>query len=215
MKLSEKANIILNQLKKEYPIVRTPLNHSSAFELLVATILSPQTMDITTNKVTPNLFEKYPTPEKLSVADYDELDQMIKLVNYHKTKARNLIKTARLLVENFNSQVPMKMQDLITLAGVGRKVANVIISEWFVLNEGIEPEGFVVDTHVIRVSNRLGFVNSKDPYQVEKALMDLIPKSEWPDTSLRFIFHGRNTCKPKPHLCCEHEFWSQHCNCIT
>lgn len=213
MTKNEKAKIVLEQLKKEYPFVETPLNHQNAFELFIATILSPQTPDDTTNKVTPKLFQKYPTPLELAAADYEDVLEIIKPINYNRTKTGRIIGAADMLHYDFHAKVPYQMEDLLKFPGVGRKVANVLISEWYAKrpNPGdkrsneynsiergsILPEGFVVDTHVLRVSRMLGFTKSKDPAKVEVDLMQVFPREEWSDLSLRFIFHGRevNTAK--------------------
>ncbi len=219
------AKIVAEQLKKEYPEVETPLLHSNVFELLVATILSPQTTDEVTNKVTPLLFAKYNSPEILANANIEDVEKIIKVLNYYKTKARNLIKTARMLIDKFDSKVPHTLQDLLTLPGVGRKIGNVIISEWYgkkptkidskndmystIPRGTLLPEGFVVDTHVLRVTRQMGLTKNEDPKKVEQDLMKLFPREEWNDMSLRFIFHGRQVNQarnPKYH---EHPFWSK------
>ncbi len=201
MSKKDYQNQVLKILKSEFPEVKTPLKHNSAFQLLVATVLSPQTLDSTTNKVTPAIFKKYPNPKLLANANLDQLENEIKIVNYYKTKAKNLKKMAQILLQKFNGVVPSNLNNLIELPGVGRKVANVIISEWFFKTQNIEPEGIVVDTHVKRVSFRLGLTKETDPYKVEKDLNKQFPKNEWADLSLRFIFHGRKTCKAKNPLC--------------
>jgi len=189
-------------LAKEFPVVETPLIHNSAFQLLIATMLSAQTLDTTTNKVTPELFKKYPTVYDLAKADPQDVEKYIRIINYHRTKARNLVKTANILIERFNAQVPHKMEELIELPGVGRKIANVVISEWFSRKDGhISPEGFVVDTHVKRVSFRLGLTKQTDPKKIEQDLMKAFPNDKWVDTSLRLIFQGRKTCKSQVPLC--------------
>jgi len=202
MKIIKKAELVNELLTKEFPQVETPLIHSSAYELLIATILSAQTPDVTTNKVTPELFKKYPDVASLSKADLSEVTEIIRRVNYNKTKARNLIKTANIIICNFNSEVPYTMDELTSLRGVGRKVANVVISEWFVRRtDFVEPVGFVVDTHVKRVSYRLGLTKNTDPVKIEKDLMKTFPKENWVEVSLRFIFHGRKTCKSQNPAC--------------
>lgn len=188
-------------LEKEFPTVDTPLIHKNAFELLIGVMLSPQTLDTTTNKVTPALFAQYPNAAELAKADPLEIEPIIRLVNYHKTKAKNLVKAANILVEKFNGEVPRTMEELILLPGVGRKVANVVISEWFARHEGAEPEGFVVDTHVLRTSYRLGTTKNTNATKVEQDLMKAYSKDKWVDASLRLIFHGRKTCKSQSPLC--------------
>lgn len=226
MTRNERAKIVLQQLKKEYPTVETPLNHSNVFELLVATILSPQTPDETTNKVTPELFQSYPTPLDLSKAGERQILDLIRRVNYNKTKSKNLINAAGILVSDFESNVPHELENLTKLPGVGRKVANVVISEWYakrpnpgdtrsdefntVPRGSILPEGFVVDTHVLRVSKMMGLTDSTDPKKVEQDLMQLFPREEWNDMSLRFIFHGREWNQAKNPKYAEHPFWSEY-----
>lgn len=188
-------------LEKEFPTVDTPLIHKNAFELLIGVMLSPQTLDTTTNKVTPALFAQYPNAFELAKADPLEIEPIIRLVNYHKTKSKNLVKAANILIEKFNGEVPRTMEELILLPGVGRKVANVVISEWFARHEGAEPEGFVVDTHVLRTSYRLGTTKNTNATKVEQDLMKAYSKDKWVDASLRLIFHGRKTCKSQSPLC--------------
>jgi endonuclease III len=188
-------------LRKEFPNVETPLNHKNVFQLLVGTILSPQTPDETTNKVTPEVFKKYPTVYDLVKANVQDLEKMIKNVNYNKTKAKHLVNMAKMLIEKFNGEVPKTLEELIELPGVGRKVGNVVLSEWFARRGEAEPEGFVVDTHVKRVSFRLGLTKETDPSKVEKDLLKLFPKSEWIEQPLRFIFHGKKKCKSQKPLC--------------
>ncbi len=202
--LQKKANYIGKLLAEDYPVVYTPLNHKNEFELLIATILSPQTKDETTNIVTKELFEKYPTAEKLSKADPEEIKQIIRLVNYHKTKAQRIINASQMLLDEFNGEVPRKMQDLIKLPGVGRKVANVVINEWFVKKGLADPDGFVIDTHVLRVSKKLGLTKNTSPDKVEKDLMQLFPKEDWDKVSLRMIFHGREWSQAKNPKFLEH-----------
>lgn len=236
--------MISQLLKEDYPVVVTPLKHESAFQLLAATLISAQTLDETVNQVTPLLFARFPDPESLASASWEEVDQIIMKVNYHKTKARNLIKMAQKIVSEFLGQVPCEIEKLITLPGVGRKTANVLISEWFAkplntrgnrfgvkqsfqkhVNEAFVnpknfkkgdekeclPQGFVVDTHVARVSKRLGLTFNEDPVKIEKDLMNIFPRNEWPEISLRMIFHGRYRCKAKSNLCHMSEKWRELC----
>lgn len=232
-KLQQFAQKVLTQLKLDYPFIETPLIHRNAFELLIATMLSPQTNDVTTNKVTPELFRKYPTAELLSVADVEEVAPIIRLVNYHKTKAQRVIRASQQLLEEFNGEVPSTMAELLTLSGVGRKVANVVICEWFGkpaptkeekeyrAKNGypeiekpesfvpILPEGFVVDTHVLRISQRLHLTKHKTPEKVEKDLMEIFPREEWVGTSLRMIFHGREISQAKNPQYETHPVWGK------
>lgn len=200
----DKALVILELLDKDYPEVYTPLLHQNEFELLIATILSTQTKDETTNTVTPELFLKYPNPKALSEANPNDIIPIIRLVNYNKTKAKNIVEASKMLMHEFGGSVPKTMEELTRLPGVGRKVANVVISEWFAKNGLVEPEGFVVDTHVIRVSNRLGLTKHKSPEKIEKDLMKLFPKEVWPEVSLQMIFHGREWSQAKNPKYYEH-----------
>lgn len=223
LSLQQKADFVLKQLKEDYPSVETPLIHKNEFELLVAVVLSPQTKDETTNKVTPTLFEKYPDVYSLAKAKPSEIEPIIRLVNYHKTKAKRLVGLANMLIEEFEGKVPHTLEDLIKLPGVGRKVANVVINEWFVYLAEIEdkeflekakkeglnyhPEGFVVDTHVLRISKALGLTEYSDPVKVEQDLMKLFHPSEWRAMSLRMIFHGREYMQAKKPQYEKHDIW--------
>jgi len=219
MTLKQKVAKIDELLKRDYPVVETPLDHTNAFTLLVSVALSAQTLDTTVNKVTPALWQKYPTAKDLANADVKEVEQIIKLVNFYKNKSRNIIALSQMLLSNFNGVVPYKMEDLITLPGVGRKTANVVINEWFSKGKQpgvpkIEPVGFVVDTHVKRVAKRLGLTKNDDPVDVEQDLMKLFPQNEWDDTSLRMIFHGRYMCTARNPKCINDSEWSQICSCV-
>lgn len=216
LNLEQKASLVSELLAKDYPLVETPLIHKNEFELLISVILSPQTKDETTNKVTPELFSKYPTAKELSQADPKDIEKIIKLVNYYKTKAQRLPRVAQILISEFDSKVPYRMEDLLKLPGVGRKVANVVINEWFAkhklkdeFGEIIQPIGFVVDTHVLRVSKMLGLTNSADPKKVELDLMRIFPRDLWVENSLRMIFHGREYAQAKRPQFHKHTAWSQ------
>lgn len=214
MTKEEKVALITKKLKEEYPTVETPLNHKNAFELLVATVLSAQTLDTTVNKISPKFFEKYPTPKLLAQADERNIERLLLGVNYYKTKARNIIKLAQMLIAEYGSEVPATMEELDKLPGVGRKTANVVLAEWFYKHAGNLPVGFVVDTHVIRVSNRLGLTTQKEPEKVEQDLMKLFPREEWSEMALRLVFHGRYMCKARNPECYKDEFWSKICGCV-
>lgn len=186
--LKKKAELISKLLKEEFPVVEIPLNHKNAFELLIATILSAQTTDAGVNKVTPELFAKYPTPKDLAEADLEDLKRILRSIGFYNTKANNIKKTAQKLLDNFNGEVPNTLADLITLHGVARKVATVVLWQWFGINEG-----FTVDTHVLRLSKWFGLSEHKDPVKVERDLMQLFHQDEWGITSLRLILLGRKT----------------------
>jgi endonuclease-3 len=194
-----RAREILKRLKKEYPEPKTALHHGNPFELLVATILSAQTTDAHVNKVTEQLFKKYRSVEDYAVAPVDSFARDIRSVNFFNNKAKNIVNTAKAIVERFNSQVPRNMDELTTLPGVARKTANIILWSAFSINEGI-----AVDTHVKRLANRLGLTDQEDPVKIEKDLMALIPQKDWGTFSHMLIFHGRKVCqakKPKHDEC--------------
>lgn len=173
----------------------TALIHNSPFELLVATILSSQCTDKRVNMVTPKLFKRFPTPEKLAVADILEVEKIIKSTGFYRNKAKNLVNCAGMLVKDFNGEVPSTLEDLIKLPGVGRKTANVVLGHAF------NKPGITVDTHVKRISKRLGFTKFDDPVKIEMDLMTLWPKRIWTRFSDYIIYHGRDTCKARKPGC--------------
>jgi endonuclease-3 len=183
-------------LKAEYPDARTELVWSNPLELLVATILSAQTTDVQVNRVTEKLFTKYRTAEDYADSSLDELEENIRPTGFYRNKARSLRGMARALVEEHGGEVPSTMSELVALPGVGRKTANVVLGNAFGTNEGI-----VVDTHVRRVSGRLGLTESSDPVKIERELMRLVPESEWTIFSHLLILHGRRTCKARKPDC--------------
>lgn len=192
MKAKEKMSEILKSLKKEYPEARTALNYRTPFELLAATILSAQTTDAHVNKVTEALFKKYRSVKEFADADLDTLQKDVSSVNFYRNKAKNIQGSARMIVERFDSEVPRTMEELTSLPGVARKTANIILSNVYGINEGI-----AVDTHVKRVSFRLGLTKNEDPVKIEKDLMAVTPKEEWGNLSHLLIFHGRKICQAK------------------
>ncbi|WP_413290040.1 endonuclease III [Bdellovibrio sp. HCB337] len=198
-------SIVLKLLKKYYPDAHCALNHRNAFELLIATILSAQCTDERVNIVTKDLFAKYPTPEKMGKAPVEDLETIIRSAGFYKNKAKNIKACAQALVEKHQGQVPDKMEDLVQLAGVGRKTANVVLGNAFDITSGI-----VVDTHVSRLSYRLGWVKSEDPVVIEKQLCDFVPKKNWIMLSHELIFHGRQICKARNPQC-ERCFLFEHC----
>jgi endonuclease-3 len=184
---------IIKRLKKEYsgtPL--TALNFSTPFELLVATVLSAQTTDVQVNKVTPGLFRKYRGIEAFAEAKPEQIAWDINSVNFFNNKARSLHKTAVMLLEQFNGTVPHTMEELVTLPGVARKTANIVLSSAFGINEGI-----AVDTHVKRLSSLLGLTKNTDPVKIEQDLMALVPKKEWGNFSHLLIYHGRAVCQAR------------------
>jgi endonuclease-3 len=179
------------------------LDHRGPFQLLVATILSAQTTDRRVNEVTPRLFAAYPTPAALAGADPVDVEELIKATGFFRAKTRAIISCARALVDRFGGDVPGRMEDLVTLPGIGRKTANVI------LGVGLGVPGFAVDTHVIRLSNRLRIAGSRDPVRIEQQVCALVPRREWTDLSLRLILHGRRVCvarRPRCEECVLNDF---------
>ncbi|MEA3294564.1 MAG: endonuclease III [Euryarchaeota archaeon] len=199
MKNKERIPAIIRLLRDEYPASRTALKFKTPFQLLIATILSAQCTDKRVNIVTKELFGKYPAPDDLAIANMHELEQCIRSTGFYRQKAKNIKNSSIVIIEKFNSQVPHTMEELITLPGVGRKTANVVLSSAYGISKGI-----AVDTHVKRLSYRLGLSDHTDPVKIELDLMELTPKAEWNDLSLRLILHGRSICKarvPKHDMC--------------
>ena len=193
--LRSHATRIHRALKLEFPEVKTPLQYATDFQLLVATILSAQSTDDQVNRVTPKLFERLPTPEKMASARLDTIASLIRSTGLHRHKAKNIRNGARALIENHAGKVPKSLKALVALPGVGRKTANVVLNAAF----GIP--GVVVDTHVSRVSRRLGLTHHRTPVKIEIDLMKLIPEAEWGDFCLRLIFFGRKTCSARNPAC--------------
>ena len=187
---------IIARLKSAYPDARTALDWKNPLELLVATILSAQTTDVRVNAVTPNLFARYPAAADYAEADPTELEEDIRPTGFFRNKAKSLRGMARALVEDHGGEVPRTMDDLVALPGVGRKTANVVLGNAFSIDEGV-----VVDTHVRRLSNRLGFTIRKDPEKIERDLMETVPKGDWTVFSHLLILHGRNVCKARKPAC--------------
>lgn len=193
--LAKRATDVLKLLKREYPVAICELTHESAFQLLAATILSAQCTDVRVNMVTPALFDAYPTPEKLSHADVSHVEQLVRSTGFYQTKAKNLVAMSSQVMTRFGGEVPREIEDLITLPGVGRKTANVLRSVVFNL------PGLPVDTHVGRLSRRLGLTKLEDPVKVEYELNAMLPPQEWGQFSLRLILHGRRVCDAKKPKC--------------
>jgi endonuclease-3 len=190
---------IIELLEKDYPRAKTALRYSSPLEILVATILSAQCTDKRVNIVTKSLFKKYRTAEDYANADLAELEQDIRSTGFYRNKAKNLKNTGRMIVEKFDSQVPDTMEELLELPGVARKTANIVLSNAYGIIEGI-----AVDTHVRRLSKRLGLTENKNPNKIEKDLMRIVPRSHWKRITNLLISHGRNVCmarKPKCSIC--------------
>ena len=193
---------ILKRLKKEYPDVRgTALNYSNPLELLVATILSAQTTDERVNIVTASLFKKYKEAEDYANASLEELQNDIKSINFYRNKAKYIKEACKIIVEKYGGKVPDSMEELVKLPGVSRKTANVVLSNAFRKDEGI-----VVDTHVMRLSKRLGLSNERDRDKIEQDLMKKYPKDSWFDIANLLITHGRRVCKARNPDCNNSDF---------
>lgn len=189
---------IFRRLVIEYPDVRCELDYSTPFQLLAATILSAQCTDKRVNMVTPELFARYPDPESLASAEAAELEALIRPTGFFRNKTKSLIGMANALVDRFGGEVPRSMDELVTVPGAGRKTANVVLGTAFG-----QPEGVVVDTHVGRVSRRLGLTKETDPVRAERALMRLFPREDWTPLSHLLIFHGRRVCMARRPKCAE------------
>lgn len=200
MKKTERALEVLLRLRKLYPDAHCELNHSNAFELLLATILSAQCTDVRVNMVTPALFRKYPTPQKLARARLEDVEELIKSINFYRNKSKSLIGCASMLMDKHNGEVPRSVEELSELPGVGRKTANVVLGNAFNINTGV-----VVDTHVKRTAYLLGFTKHTAPEKIEQDLMKLYPNEYWTELPHLLIFLGRRTCiarRPQCDLCC-------------
>jgi endonuclease-3 len=195
----ERTQKVIELLEKQYPNAKTALNYTNPLEILVATMLSAQTTDERVNIVTKSLFNKYKTPEDYAGADIKELEQDVRSTGFYHNKARNLQKCCQLLVEKFHSQVPKTMMELLELPGVARKTANIVLFNAYGVIAGI-----AVDTHVGRLSQRLGLADSDKPERIEAELMEITPKEKWMKLTDLLIFHGRQICvarKPKCEIC--------------
>jgi endonuclease III len=191
-----RAKKIIDRLRKTYPEAHCELDHTSPLELLIATILSAQCTDQRVNRVTAGLFKRYRTPSDYANARTSELEQEIKTTGFFRNKAKNIQACCRKLVERHGGAVPRTMEELTCLDGVGRKTANVVLGNAFALNEGI-----VVDTHVARLSRRLGLARQKDPEKIERELMTLVPREQWTMFSHWLIWHGRRRCAARSPDC--------------
>ena len=196
---AERAPEIRRRLEKAYPDAHCALDFSNPYELTVATILSAQCTDKRVNMVTPELFRRYPTPAALAAADPADVEEIIKSTGFFRAKTKSLIGMATAVDERHDGAIPAKMDELVKLPGVGRKTANVVLGNAFDVNVGV-----VVDTHVTRVSQRLGLTKQTDPVKIEQDLMKLFPQAGWTMLSHLFIEHGRQVCdarKPKCEVC--------------
>ena len=195
--MKQRTKIILDELKAMYPDAKCELNYETPFQLLVATILSAQTTDKKVNEVTGTLFKEYPDVDTFLTLSINELEERIKQIGLYRSKAKNLLIMCNQLKSNFNGEVPSTMEELVTLAGAGRKTANVVLSNAF----GVP--SIAVDTHVFRVSNRLGLADSENVLEVEKQLQKELPKREWSLAHHLLIFHGRRRCIARNPKCSE------------
>ena len=191
-----RARRILDVLERAHPEARCALDYRNAFELAVATILSAQCTDERVNHVTPGLFERYPDAHALAAAPLADVEETIRSTGFFRAKARSITGFARGLVERHGGEVPRSMEELVLLPGIGRKTANVVLGHAFGVNEGV-----AVDTHVLRVANRLGLAESGDPAVVEAGLMKLVPRERWTRTTDLIIFHGRKVCDARRPAC--------------
>ena len=195
MILKEKYKYFIEYFEKNMPIAKSELNYENPYQLIVAVILSAQCTDKRVNMTTPALFERYPDAEALSKATVEEIYELIKSISYPNNKSKNLLGMAKVLMSDFNGIVPEDVDKLQTLPGVGRKTANVVLSNAF------GQDAMAVDTHVFRVSNRIGIVDTQTPEKTEFALMEAIPKKRWSHSHHVLIFHGRRICKARKPEC--------------
>jgi len=202
-----RALLTVQRLKDLYPAA-TELTFQSPFQLLIATILSAQTTDKMVNLVTPQLFTRHPTAFDLAAADPAEVESIIKPTGFYRVKSRRIIDASRKLVELFDGVVPATMEDLLKIPGIGRKTANVI------LGAGFDQPGFAVDTHVIRLTNLIKLVSTRDPVKIEQQVTAMVPPEEWTGLSLRLILHGRRVCiarRPRCEECVLNDFCPSSC----
>ncbi len=197
----QRALEILVRLQRLYPDATCSLDYSTTVQLLVATILSAQCTDERVNKVTPALFASFPDASSMANADLAEITEMVRTTGFYRNKAKNIQGSCRMIVQDFGGQVPNRMDDLLKLPGVARKTANVVLAHGYGINAGV-----TVDTHVKRLSNRLGFTEHDDPIRIERDLMKLLPQPDWENWSIRLIYHGRAVCKARNPACDRCEF---------
>jgi endonuclease-3 len=195
---AERVAAILEKLELTYPEVRCALHHENAWQLLVATILSAQCTDVRVNLVTPALYRKYPDAASLARIEPEELEPLIRSTGFFRSKATHIVGAARKVMQHFGGQVPETMEELLTLPGVARKTANVVLGSWFGRGDGI-----VVDTHVRRIARRLELTRSEDPKHIEQDLMKVIPPAKWIGFSHQIIHHGRALCTARAPRCAE------------
>lgn len=192
----QRALEILIRLKQLYPEAPCTLNYETPLQLLVATILSAQCTDERVNQVTPELFRRFPDAATLAKADLEELENLVRSTGFYRSKAKNIQAACRLISTQFGGQVPCRMEQLLQLPGVARKTANVVLAHAYSINVGV-----TVDTHVKRLSYRLGLTAHTDPIRIERDLMQLLPPEDWENWSIRLIYHGRAICKARNPAC--------------
>ncbi|TVQ30091.1 MAG: endonuclease III [Phycisphaeraceae bacterium] len=203
-----RAKAMLTALRERYPDAKCALVHRNPYELLIATILSAQTTDVGVNKATPALFEKYPTPRAMAAATPKQIEPLIRTLGFFRAKAKAIHATAKDIEEKFGGEVPRTMDELLTLRGVARKTANVVLGNAYGINVG-----FVVDTHINRISKRFGLApEDATVAMVERRLMALFPRDSWAELSHLFIWHGRAVCKARGALCAEDAICRRYCS---
>jgi endonuclease-3 len=192
----QRALEILIHLKRLYPNATCSLNYETPVQLLVATILSAQCTDERVNKVTPALFSRFPDAAAMADAELAEIENLVRSTGFYRNKAKNIQAACRMIVKDFGGEVPKTMEQLLLLPGVARKTANVVLAHAFGINSGV-----TVDTHVSRLSQRLGLTENKDPIRIERDLIELLPQPDWENWSIRLIYHGRAVCKARNPAC--------------
>lgn len=191
-----RATEILLRLKAAYPDATCSLDYETPMQLLVATILSAQCTDERVNKVTPALFAKYPTAEAMAIGELSDIEELVRSTGFYRNKSKNILGSCRMIMEEFGGEVPQTMPELLKLPGVARKTANVVLAHAFGINAGV-----TVDTHVKRLTNRLGLTEHQDPKRIERDLMQLLPQPDWEHWSIRLIYHGRAVCSARKPEC--------------
>ena len=195
---AERISEIINRLDRLYPAATCALKHNNAWELLVATILSAQSTDVGVNRVTPVIFAKYPTVQDFAALNPEQLEVDIRSTGFFRNKSKSVVGAAKKIVSDFGAEVPSEIDQLLTLPGVARKTANVVLGTWFGQNEGV-----VVDTHVQRISRRLELTRNEDPKKIEQDLMHVIPRAKWTLFAHQVIWHGRKLCMARAPKCAE------------
>ncbi len=196
MTSTQRAPIIFERLRARYPVLAPALDHRDAWELLVATVLAAQCTDARVNQVTPVLFSRWPGPAQLAQASQEDLEEVVRSTGFFRNKAKNLIGAARLVTERFGGQPPRTLEELVTLPGVARKTANIVLSNAYGVHQGI-----AVDTHVTRLAYRLGLTDSDDPVRIERDLMPLYPREQWGEINHLLVFFGREVCRARKPAC--------------